>query len=225
MAPLGLVAAVAVVLGPLLAHFAVVRPLVGFAVFALGGLLALVAAIGTLVRVARGRELRAGHVAALVVGAAFVVVALRGRGSPRINDFTTDPADPPAFVHAQRIPENAGRDLAYPREYAAIQEACCGDLAPLTLPVPPAQAFARARATADAMPAWTVQQADPAAGTIEAVATTPLFRFRDDIVIRVRPDGGGSRVDVRSKSRDGKGDIGANVARIHAYLTALQAAR
>ena len=76
------------------------------------------------------------------------------------------------------------------------------------------------------MPAWTITAADDASGTIEAVATTRLFGFQDDIAIRVRADGAGaSRVDVRSKSRDGKGDLGTNAARIRAYVTALEAGR
>ncbi|TMA41924.1 MAG: DUF1499 domain-containing protein, partial [Deltaproteobacteria bacterium] len=67
---------------------------------------------------------------------------------------------------------------------------------------------------------------DGASGTIEAVATTRVFGFQDDIAIRVRADGSAaSRVDVRSKSRDGKGDLGANAARIRAYVMALEAAR
>jgi uncharacterized protein (DUF1499 family) len=73
------------------------------------------------------------------------------------------------------------------------------------------------------MPSWTITQADPGAGTIEAVATTRVFGFQDDIVIRVRPDGdGASRVDMRSKSRDGQGDIGTNAARIRAFVGNLE---
>jgi uncharacterized protein (DUF1499 family) len=92
--------------------------------------------------------------------------------------------------------------------------------------MPPAEAFARARRVAESMPAWTITAADAANGTIEAVATTRLFGFQDDIAIRVRPDGAGaSRVDVRSKSRDGQGDLGANAARIRAYVSTLEAGR
>src|SRR5207247_1561825 len=80
---------------------------------------------------------------------------------------------------------------------AAVQQACCADLHPARLAVPPADAFARARALAERTPAWTITQADPGAGAIEAVATTRLFGFHDDIAIRIHPDGAqGSRVDV-----------------------------
>jgi uncharacterized protein (DUF1499 family) len=150
------------------------------------------------------------------------VIAARGAGAPRINDFTTDPADPPAFRHAATLPANAGRDLGYPPSFASVQQTCCADLRPARLRVAPAEAFGRARTAAERMPAWTITHADPEAGTIEAVATSRLFHFQDDIVIRVRPDGGGSRVDVRSKSRDGQGDFGANAARIRAYVAELE---
>ena len=60
---------------------------------------------------------------------------------------------------------------------------------------------------------------------MEAVATSKLFHFQDDIVIRVRPEGqGGSLVDMRSKSRDGQGDFGVNAARIRQFMVALRTA-
>ncbi len=63
-------------------------------------------------------------------------------------------------------------------------------------------------------------------GVFEAVEVTRIFRFVDDIVVRVRmsPGGNGSVVDVRSKSRDGRGDLGANAARIRAFAAALHEA-
>jgi uncharacterized protein (DUF1499 family) len=96
----------------------------------------------------------------------------------------------------------------------------------LTLRLPAAQAYARALAVAVDMPAWQILRADAAALEIEAVATSALFRFKDDVVIRLRPEGADAvRVDVRSKSRDGKGDIGANTTRIREVLARLEAAR
>jgi uncharacterized protein (DUF1499 family) len=223
MRRLGVIAAVAFVLGPVLAWLRVVPGLAGFALFALGGLVALIAAIAAVLRGVRGRGLGIGGALAIVVALVFVAIASRGRGVPRINDFTTDPADPPAFQHAPAIRANVGRDMGYPAGNAAIQQSCCSDLHPARLSVPPAEAFSRARSAAERMPSWTITQADPGAGTIEAVATTRVFGFQDDIVIRVRPDGdGASRVDMRSKSRDGQGDIGTNAARIRAFVGSLE---
>jgi uncharacterized protein (DUF1499 family) len=201
--------------------------LIGIGLFVVGPALASlgavpsIAGVATLVGLLRGRGATPGGVAAIAVGIAFLALVGRSGGSPRINDFTTDLDDPPAFRHAATFPANAGRDMSYPRAFADVQRACCTDLAPARLRTTPADALGRARSAAERMPAWTVTDVDANAGTIEAVATSRLFRFQDDIVIRVRPDGDGSRVDMRSKSRDGKGDLGANAARIRAYLAEL----
>jgi len=70
---------------------------------------------------------------------------------------------------------------------------------------------------------WDLVAADATAGRIEATDTTFWFGFKDDVVIRVRPAHGGSRVDVRSLSRVGVGvgDVGTNAKRIRAYLDVL----
>src|SRR5262249_62411766 len=101
---------------------------------------------------------------------------------------------------------------------------CGRDLARTPPPPPPTATFAMAELVAAGMPNWKITREESAAGEIEAVTTTPLFGFHDDVIIRVRPDaGGGSRVDMRSKSRVGQGDLGANAARIRAFEAALQA--
>jgi hypothetical protein len=141
-----------------------------------------------------------------------------------INDFTTDVGDPPAFRHAGTLAANRGRDMSYPTAFAPVQRGCCADLRPARLRLGTKDALARARAVAERS-GWEITSADEEAGTLEAIATTPLFGFHDDIAIRVRPDGdGSSRVDVRSKSRDGKGDMGTNAARIRAFVRDVEAA-
>ncbi len=110
---------------------------------------------------------------------------------------------------------------AYPgSETAQAQRRAYPDIAPLELAVPPAAAFARALDAATAM-GWEIVAADAVAGRIEATATTPWFGFRDDVVVRVAPTPTGSRIDVRSVSRVGKSDLGANAKRIRAYLARL----
>jgi uncharacterized protein (DUF1499 family) len=171
----------------------------------------------------RGRGIHPGGLVAIAAAALLVASARQGAGLPRINDFTTDLADPPAFTHASTLVPNAGRSLAYPLPFAAEQRACCADLQPVRLALAPAEAFPRAKATAEQMPSWVVTFDDPATGLIEAVATSAVFGFQDDIVIRLRPEAGGraSVVDMRSKSRDGKGDLGANANRIRAFVARL----
>jgi uncharacterized protein (DUF1499 family) len=136
---------------------------------------------------------------------------------PRINDITTNPGDPPGFVHAGELPGNEGRDLAYPGpSFASQQQAGYPDLAPLRVELAPSAAFQRSLAAAQAL-GWEVTYQDEAAGVLEATQTSRIFRFVDDIAVRLRGDGAGTLVDVRSKSRVGQGDMGANAARIRAF--------
>jgi uncharacterized protein (DUF1499 family) len=140
---------------------------------------------------------------------------------PSINDITTDTANPPVFVAVIPLRASSAVPTAYPGgETAAKQQSAYPDIRPLELRVPPDAAFARALDAAKSF-GWEIAAADAASGRIEATATTPWFGFRDDVVIRVTPTAGGSRIDVRSLSRVGKGDLGTNAKRIRAYLAKL----
>jgi Protein of unknown function (DUF1499) len=76
--------------------------------------------------------------------------------------------------------------------------------------------------TARARKRWTVTQADARRGEIQAEARTALWRFVDDVWIRISLDElGQTRVDVSSESRVGRGDLGANARRIARFLHAL----
>ena len=206
--------------GPALAFLRVLSPLTGLLVFAMSAPLGLVA-VGYAVWAAVTRGMSTGVWVALLgvvpvlVLAVAVLPALR---YPGINDITTNGADPPAFRHARTIPENRNRDMTFPEAFAAEIERAYPELKPIVVSIPPHAAYARAMQAAEAMPDWEIARRDADAMEIEAVATTRLFGFKDDIVVRVRPSGaGGSVVDVRSKSRDGKGDLGANAKRITTY--------
>jgi uncharacterized protein (DUF1499 family) len=223
---IGLLGALATAVGPLVAHFGVLPPLGGFVLFALGGLVSVLTGLVSVVALIRGRPLTLGGGLGVLAGIAFFAIAFKGAGYPRINDFTTDTADPPAFRFATAIPQNGGRDMTYPKEYEAVQRECCADLRPAMVKAAPAEAYARALRVAGTMPAWTLTKQDESGLGFEAIATSKVFRFQDDIAVRVRPAADGtSRVDIRSKSRDGKGDIGANTTRIHAFVDAVEASR
>ena len=62
---------------------------------------------------------------------------------------------------------------------------------------------------------------DGATGRIQAVARTAILGFRDDVVVRIRPDPDGARVDIRSTSRYGRHDFGTNASRIVALSEAI----
>lgn len=165
---------------------------------------------------------------ALVLGAVAVLVPTRqlrtAMGLPPIHDITTDTQDPPAFVAVLPLRAGAPNAAAYEGDsVAAQQRRAYPDIRPLHVAAPPAVAFRRAADAARAM-GWTLVAADSAAGRVEATATTRWFGFKDDVVVRVRPDGDGSRVDVRSVSRVGRGDVGTNAKRVRAYLARVAAA-
>ena len=215
------------VLGPVLIQLGLVKPLFGFqAFFGLGLLLGLIAlllspfalrATRAGLRSGRGLAWLGFGCGALLVAVLFVS-ARPGADLPRINDITTDLADPPAFASD---PAGEGRDMAYPADFVPQVKAAYPDLAPIRVSSDTMQTLTRAEETARSL-GWEVVAVDQAAGTLIARETSKLFRFVDDVLVRVRPaDGGGAIVDVRSKSRVGQGDLGANAARIRRFAEQL----
>ena len=190
---------------------------------------AVVSLIGLVMTLVRPREMRRGTALAavsLLVGVVLVAVLARfrmGPPAPPIHDITTDTQNPPEYVAVLPVRANAPNTTVYGGDKIASQQReAYPDLQPLMLKVPPARAFERALSTVRKM-AWDLVGEDATAGRIEATDTTFWFGFKDDVVIRVRPADGGSRVDVRSLSRVGVGDVGTNAKRIRAFLHALSA--
>ncbi len=162
----------------------------------------------------------------LVIGLTAAAVPWQWRrasqGVPPIHDITTDLQNPPEFVAVRPLRAGAPNPPEYAgEETAEHQRASYPDIQPLVLPVPPEQAFERALAAARGM-GWEIVEANPAEGRIEATAETFWFRFKDDVVVRITPAQGGSRIDVRSKSRVGRGDMGTNARRVRSYLARVQ---
>ena len=146
------------------------------------------------------------------------------QGVPPIHDITTDTENPPRFAAVLPLRKDAANPANYGGpEIAAQQRAGYPDIQPLTLRIPSQQAFTQALQAAEAM-GWDIVAANPTEGRIEATDTTFWFGFKDDIVVRIQALGDGSRVDVRSVSRVGKSDVGANAQRIRAYLRTLSRA-
>lgn len=181
------------------------------------------AAAGAAALTLRVRPLAAAAALLLGLTAAAVPWVQRrsARSFPPIHDISTDLESPPAFVAvlplragAPNPPEHGGPDVA-----ARQREAYPG-LGPVLLDAPPAEALERARRAAEAL-GWRLVHLDAAAGRLEATDTTFWFGFRDDVVVRVTPAPGGSRVDARSVSRVGKGDAGANARRLRRFLARL----
>jgi uncharacterized protein (DUF1499 family) len=213
--------------GPLLAYFQLTGPAAGFYTFAAGVLLGIVTLVISLIAVVRGpsnnrRSGLPGLIAALAIIATVVIVTLPNADVPRINDITTDTENPPVFVHAKTLGDNAARDMTYPgEEFARQQKEGYPDLAPLSLSMPPEQAFSRVQLAARSMPGWEITNESPQGLRLEGTETSEYFRFVDDFVIEVRKVDGSSEVHMRSKSRIGRGDVGANAKRIKAFFARL----
>lgn len=184
----------------------------------------------------RRMSLVLANLAALVVALGFVLflgnLVRTAKSVPAIHDVTTNLADVPQFTrltlradNLEKIPDEDSAQLkALPAEarWKAVHRLHYGDLHTLRLPLAPAAAVRRA-ATLAREKGWDVALLDPAAGRLEATATSRFFRFKDDVVILARPaPGGGSLVDMRSVSRVGQSDLGVNAARVRDFLRALQ---
>lgn len=210
--------------GMLLASREFIPPKAGLALVALGGLLGMVAIVCAIAVIFRTQAFQivivgmVGLIPALVLAGAIA----DGLRYPPINDISTTPRDAPAFVHAGSLPENAGRDMEFPMKWAAVIELGYPDLAPAIVSRPPAEVFPSVIRAATDMPDWEITYQDPERGIVECVAKTRMLRFADDIVIRLTPEGDGkTRVDMRSKSREGRSDLGANAKRIRKFLSRL----
>ncbi len=141
---------------------------------------------------------------------------------PMIADITTDPVNPPRFDVLARLRPRGTNDYAG-AAIAQLQHSAYPDIGPLELDVPPKFAYDVALALVTKRKWLVVDALAPTPGRregkIEAVARTLVMGFRDDVVIRVGPAGSGARVDIRSASRYGLHDFGANASRVLALLT------
>lgn len=165
-------------------------------------------------------------VVAMCAGAAAatppIVMLEKAKSVPPIHDITTDAYNAPRFVSllAVRMIAPNGAEYGGPA-VAAQQQKGYPDIKPAILKMAPAEAMQRVIDAARAL-GWEVAASDTAAGRLEATDTTSWFGFKDDIVVRVRAEpSGGSRVDVRSASRVGGSDLGANAARVREFLSRL----
>lgn len=138
-----------------------------------------------------------------------------------INDVSTDVDDPPP-LDGRDGTAGGGPEMT-PARRDKVRRAYPQLLGGLLLKLAPQEAFQLAEACARAQRGWSLRRVEPTKGLFTAVAMTRLVRFRDDLTVRVRPAAGGSRVDVRSRSRLGRDDLGANAARIRCFLGDLRA--
>jgi uncharacterized protein (DUF1499 family) len=231
----GLIAIAAVAAGIISAHWELTAPFFGFQLVLIGLVFAVLALLSGMIalpmtyfspqRRAGLSRARIGVILALMIFLPLAYVGWKTKDYPLINDITTDTQKPPVFVKANEYQPKRGRDLTYNPQNAAIQNSSPAyqGLAPLKVDEPPDEVFKKVAILAGEVPSWQITRNDPQNRTLEGVATSGLFKFKDDFIIEVRPADGGSLIEMRSKSRDGKGDLGTNYHRIVSFLSIVKA--
>jgi uncharacterized protein (DUF1499 family) len=160
---------------------------------------------------------------AFVIGIALIAypafLGTRAYRLPALNDVSTDTNDPPGYEAIARLRPREANPVAYPgAAFAELQRATYPGIGPLQTASTPAELYEAALAVITKRK-WRIiatrsPQAGRREGRIEAIARTAFMGFRDDVVVRIRPISGGARLDIRSASRYGKHDLGANARRI-----------
>ena len=212
--------------GPLI-KFSILPWAAGLGLFAVGALLAGLGGLFCLFALLKKRGGLTAIVAAAFGLSAIIIpvnIVVAARGAPPIHSITTDTANPPQFVAiTPEVRGEGSNTIVYDQALAPVQLAAYSRLKPLNLADAPAAAFDKALAAARKQ-GWVIVDSNAVDGRIEATATVDWWGFKDDVVVRLAPQGTGTRIDVRSESRVGKGDLGVNAKRIEDYLKAVQAA-
>jgi uncharacterized protein (DUF1499 family) len=202
-----------------------------------GGGLSLLAILALLFRKHWRRLL--WPVVAIVAALGFVGYASYSFGKaatvPPIHDITTDLSNPPDFEtltlradNRETVPDGDRAELAEldnAARWRRWHEEGYADIQPILVPVSVPDAVAAAeQLVADR--GWELAVADPATGRLEATETVSIYRFKDDVVLRItpNPNGEGCVVNMRSVSRVGISDLGVNGDRIRAFLADLTTA-
>ena len=166
-----------------------------------------------------------GMAVGVVVLVAFAVQLVRLNSVPPIHQVTTDTIDPPTFDAIIALRPPGTNSLAYDPEQpvaggttlAEAQRGAWPELVTYRSSLDPEAALERATRVLEEM-GLEIVNADAEAGIVEATDTTLWFGFKDDLVVRVRGDGDGASVDVRSISRVGVADLGVNAKRVLRFL-------
>ena len=148
---------------------------------------------------------------------------------PRINDVTTDLANPPRFVALAKQRAADASPAVYPAQrFASEQQKAYPELRTFVVDRSAQEAFELVEEAVRKLK-WRVAASEPPptgraakAGTLEAVDNTMVVGFTDDIVIRVEGSVNRSRIDVRSASRFGRHDLGQNATRVRRFFAELQ---
>ncbi len=150
---------------------------------------------------------------------------------PPINDVSTDLASPPTFLISMKARAARAGDEPPPssEESRATQREAYPDIETVQVEMDSTEAYRLALGAASDL-GWRIVDAEPpnlagdGAALIEATDRSLFFGFVSDIAIRIRPGATRTAIDVRSVSRVGKHDFGANAGRIRKFIAAVKEA-
>jgi hypothetical protein len=151
------------------------------------------------------------------------------RSFPMLPDITTDAANPPALTAAVRLRGPGDNSVRYNRAKWSEQQAVAyPDIQPMTIPRSGEETYALVVDAVKRLKMDLTREDPPDAeagtpGVVEAVDKTLIMGFLDDVAVRVSGGEEQSRVDIRSASRFGRGDMGRNAERIRALMVEIRA--
>tara|TARA_R110000868_G_scaffold21995_3_gene90746 strand:- start:1288 stop:1992 length:705 start_codon:yes stop_codon:yes gene_type:complete len=150
-----------------------------------------------------------------------VSMMMKGKSVPPIHDISTDLVNPPDFVAILPLRADAPNPAEYAGEETAKQQReAYPELITQKYTQTMEQLFSATESAVVDL-GWALVNADKNLGLIEATDTTTWFGFKDDVVVRISDTGAERLLDVRSKSRVGRSDLGKNAERIHTLIDAI----
>lgn len=203
-----------------------------FLIFIIAALLGFIVLVLSVLKLPKQTQ---GEAKPLVLAVVLTLVPLmllgtnivKARSVPFLHDVTTDMEYPPALIKAKTLRGKEHHPVEYKaKEFAQLQKEGYPDIKPVRLSITPMETFFKVQKAVQVMD-WDVVAVNGQTlpFTIEAVASSALFDFKDDIAIRVSQTIEGSQVDIRSMSREGLSDLGANAQRIRDFFAALNATK
>ena len=224
---ISLIAFLLVALPAPLYRFGVVELGTAFAGFKFGLVVGIAALVLLAIQVLFKRKTVSLASAAIAVIFSAIAIALplgmmtTAKNVPPIHDISTDLVNPPEFVAIAPLRADAPNPVEYAGAEAAEQQRTAyPDLQTLTYSQSKSELVEASKQAIENL-GWELINTDADKGIVEATETTAWFGFKDDVIIRVTDNDSERLVDIRSKSRIGKSDLGKNAARIHALIEEL----
>ena len=209
-------------------YFRLLTPQIAFMLYSIGMLLGVIITVVGLIDASKnGSSPRTILLVCAIIPAFNLIYAVvEARKIPMINDISTDLIYPPEFQEATKAADNTGKNLKFPLGYKSDIEEAYPDIAPLALIASVDDVHINTIKTIEGMSNWAItsNQIGSTETIIEGTVTSTVFGFVDDFVIRLKtPAGGfGCVVDMRSRSRIGKGDMGKNAEHIRDLMQLIQ---